>query len=400
MKIACIGLNSNLINSNEQCEVIKYLNKKIYEIGENISLISYFDNSLDKIKSIIADKYDVLFIVGTSQVIYNHNIKDNLSRIFNEKMQNSDVCYSNLKRYCEDHNIPFSMQEEMEIMLPTNSIPLLTKTNYNNGFMYKFSETYVIFLPDSLEFIEENYLNYILPLLNDLIDIKSEYQVIKCFGILEKDIKNLINEYYNVPDISINIISDDLDNAIYIRYNNNSNFAKIQEVISNIISKLNKFIYSLEDESIYKMAIDLLTVQHKKVTIAETITLGNITSKLCEYGNSYIHSSNIFVHFDDMISKLGVDKSEIEDYGKYSVNTVYELANSLLCSNSADIVLFVLGDIGNKNNTCFMAVGDIDGIHVYKNKINIKNQKTIENLSKTAVFYLIKKLKQNDLHFM
>ena len=46
-----------------------------------------------------------------------------------------------------------------------------------------------------------------------------------------------------------------------------------------------------------------------------------------------------------------------------------------------------------------MAIGDFDGIHVYKNKINIKNLNLIGNLSKTALFYLIKKLKQNDLCF-
>ena len=400
MKISCIGLNSNLINSNEQIEVIKYLNKKLYEIGENVSLISYFDNNLDKLKTLLQSDNNILFFVGNSQVIYNHNIKDNLSRIFGEKLQPSDVCYGNLRKYCEDHNIPFSMKEEMEVMLPTNSIPLISKNNYNNGFMYKYNEMYIIFVPDSLEFIKENYINYILPLINDLINIKLDYQVIKCFGILEKDIKIIINDYYNIPEISINIIGDDLDNAIYIRYNSSSNFAKIQEIMSDIISKLNKYIYSLEDESIYKMAIDLLSVQHKKLIIAETITLGNITRKLCEIDNSNIYSSKIFVNYNDIINTLDISKSTITDYGKYSVNTVYEFSNSLLESNPADIVLFALGDNSSADNICFMAVGDLDGIHVYKNKINIKDDKTIENLSKTAVFYLIKKLKQNDLHFI
>ena len=87
----------------------------------------------------------------------------------------------------------------------------------------------------------------------------------------------------------------------------------------------------------------------------------------------------------------------MSDYGKYSVNTVYELANAMLETKTGDLVLFVLGD--KNSDICYMAIGDFDGIHVYKNKINIKNLNLIGNLSKTALFYLIKKLKQNDLCF-
>ena len=81
MKIACIALNSNLIDIEEQTKIINFLNKKLYEIGENISLISYFDNSLEKLKQQIQDNFDLIFFIGTSQVIYNHNIKENLSLV-------------------------------------------------------------------------------------------------------------------------------------------------------------------------------------------------------------------------------------------------------------------------------------------------------------------------------
>ena len=64
--------------------------------------------------------------------------------------------------------------------------------------------------------------------------------------------------------------------------------------------------------------------------------------------------------------------------------------------SNADISVFVLGDTA-ESDICYMAIGDVDGIHVYKNKINDKSDNLIENISKTAIFYLIKKLKRNDL---
>lgn len=401
MKISCIILNSNLINCSEQTEVVNYISKKLYEIGENISLISYFDNSIEKIKNIVDDNNNIVFLIGTSQVLFNLGIKQNISRLFNEQMQNSDVCYNKMKLYCENHNIPFSMQEENEVQLPTNSIPLVSKNNYNNGFVYNKDNSFTIFLPDSLDFTRENFDKII-----DIANLKKsdnndfEYQTIKCFGILESDIKKLIGEYFNYSDISIDIVSNDLDNTIYIKYNTSSNYSKVQEYISSIISILNKYIYSLDDDSVYKMANELLSIQRKNVAIGETITLGNITKEMAQISPQFISSSNIYVNFESIINDLKIDDNIIREYGKYSVNTVYEFANALLDKHPNDIVVFVLGDMSNKENTCFMAIGDIDGIHVYKNKINIKNDKTISNLSKTAIFYLIKKLKQNDLHFM
>ena len=97
-------------------------------------------------------------------------------------------------------------------------------------------------------------------------------------------------------------------------------------------------------------------------------------------------------------NKLSIDKNIIDSYGEYSVNTIYELSNSLLEHSTADIVVFTLGD--KNHDICYMCIGDIDGIHVYKNKINIKDDNMVINLTKTAIFYLIRKLKQNNLQFI
>ena len=397
MKISCIALNSNLIQSDEQNKIINFLNTKLYEIGESISLISYFDNSYEKLKNIFNDNYDLIFFIGTSQSIYNHNIKDNLARIFGDKLTTIQASHTSLNKYCVMNNMIFSVAEESEELLPSKCIPLVSEEFYNNGFMYKYNDTYVIFLPDNYQFTEFNYYSYILPLINDLAGIKQEYQVIKCYGLLEKDLRSLLSEFFGLNGITINIKSEYLDNIIYIRYDINHNNIEIQNLIANIVSKLNKFIYALEDVSIYQMAIDLLKIQNKTLSIAETITHGEITKSLADLFATNLDSC-IYLNYNKMVSELGLDKRVIDHYGKYSVNTVYELSNLLLEKKSSDLVLFVLGN-SEESDMSYIAIGDLDGIHVYKNKINCNNLTRIDTLSKTAIFYLIKKLKQNSLQF-
>ena len=398
MRIGIVALNSNLIHSNEQSNIIEYLNKKLYEIGEKVSLISYFDNNYERLRSIVQENYDLIFFIGTDEAIYNYNVKNNLSRIVGDKLANNDSSYTALKKYCNDNNIVFSMQEESEVMLPSNAIPLVSSEYYNNGFMHKFNNTYIVFLPENIDFVKINYESYILPLVREITMISSECQVIKCFGILEKDIRSMISDYFALDNITINIISDNLDSAIYIRYNKDCDHQKTQSTISDIVSILNKFIYALEDVSIYEMATQLLKLYNKTISIGETITLGNITRELSQLNSNLINDSHIYLKFDAMKAELGLDNKVIDQFGKYSVNSVYELCNGLLEKYGADNALFVLAD-NDIRDICYVAVGDLDGIHVYKNKINTKDLCYVDNISKTAIFYLIKKLKQNSLQF-
>lgn len=397
MKISTLILNSNLIECDEQSGVLQFIKTKLYEIGENVSLISYFDNNLDKLRNIFSDNYDLIFCIGSNSHIYNHNIKENLARIFGDKLNSFEATYSSLTKYCQKNNTPFSMQEEMEVLIPSKSIPLVSDEIDSNGFMYKYNNTYVIYLPPNLRFAKDNYFAYILPLISDLTSINKDYQVLKCFGLLEKDIRGLIKEYFGNPHLNINIISNDLDHSVYIRYNDNIDQSKLQDIMSGICTKLSKFIYATDDVNIYQMAVDLLKIRNKKLSIAETLTFGNITKSLATIDPSVIHESYLFTNYDILYSSVPIDRKVVDTYGKYSIQTVYEYANKILENTSSDIVMFLLGD-NNDKELNYMAIGDINGIHVYKNK-TITNDKLIENLSKTAVFYLIKNLKQNDLQF-
>lgn len=396
MKISCIALNSNSINTQNQFKIIDYLKVKLYEIGENISLISYFDNSEEKLKSVNISSYDFVFVIGTNSTIYNNNIKQNLCKIFSDKLKDFDSSVNSLKKYCLKNNIPFSVQEEMECKLPSASIPLCDEDYYDNGFMYKFNNTYIVYLPDNMSFVTNSYQRYILPLLNDLIGFKRDFVVLKCFGILEKDIKTILSEYFDKKDISLQIRSDGLDSAIYIRYGSTLEKVALQNIISDICSKLSKFIYATDDISLYDMALDLLSLRNKKIIIGETLTYGNVTKRLSSRKSTNITESFIFTSKEGILKYTKVNPKVIDNYGLYSVNSIYELTNAMLGLSNADIALFVLGDTQD-SDICYIACGDIDGIHVYKNKINDKSDNLIENISKTAIFYLIKKLKQNDL---
>ncbi len=106
---------------------------------------------------------------------------------------------------------------------------------------------------------------------------------------------------------------------------------------------------------------------------------------------------------NSLIKRLNVSPNVLRSYGTVSVEIAYEMAAGLLESSEADIVVVTNG-LTNFNNDkkgklCFIAVGNSDGIHVYKNTVYGNREQVVESLTQTAFFYLIKNIKQNDLFF-
>ena len=396
MKISFIGLDSNLTNIKKQDKIINSIKFNIFKIGEQASLISYFNNTFENLNNIIQDNYNLIFCIGSENALYNYNIKENFSRLFNKKIEKNFSCESALKKHCEINNLVFGSQEEMVCSLPQDSIPLCDSKYYDNGFMYRHNNTYIIYLPADYDLYLNVYSTLIMPMLKDIILTKNECVVLKCYGILEKDIRSIIENELSNKHVDIQIMSNRLDSSIHIRYNQ-ENSDSVQTIIAEICSKLSKFIYSTEDSSLYETAINLLNIQKKKIVIAETITHGNTSLNISKNDVGVIEKSYIFNNFDSIASTLKLEPRVVNQFGKFSVNTVYELDNLLLQNSTSDIAVFILGD--RSTDICYIAIGDIDGIHVYKNKIMTFNDSIIDTLTETTLFYLIKKLRQNDLQF-
>ncbi len=398
MKIAIIGINNSFIDLSRQNDVIDYIKFNMIKQGKSPSLISYFNNNIDFLRNTLNQQYDIVFFIGTDSIIFNNNIKDNIAKIIGCKLEKHNICEQSLMSYCSINNIVYSQQEELQTLFPTNSQPIFKSSYFDNGFTYKFNSTQIFFLPSNVQFVEEIYQSSLLPFINSnsYSDDNFQNMTIKCYGILEKDLRTLLSEELINPNLDISIVNCRLDNAIYIRYDNNFH-ASVQPVIADICSKLSKLIYATEDISLYKTATNLLNIQNKRISIAETITKGNITTKICNIDNSIIDKGIIVSTFDSIAKHLKIQERIVNQFGKYSVNTVYELNNLLLEQSNSDISIFVLGD--KSVDTCYIAIGDIEGIHVYKNKVSVYDNTTSQMLSETTMFYLIKKLRQNDLQF-
>lgn len=287
-----------------------------------------------------------------------------------------------------------------ELCIPQNASVLVNPYGYLQGWLLQDRKD-IFFFENSTDVINYTLTNSVVPFLRKSLKKSFECTQIKMFGLRESDAREaLASTISQFDEIIFEFYQDYQVLDLVLRYASDLSQAYVSDCISFIYQKLRKFIVTNDDTSIYQLALDLLTISNRTLCLYETVTAGNIAQSLADckgVSKHLIEHSEVCFAPQNVIKNLELNPTIINQYGYVSVNVAYEIAGVLLDKTKCDIILLTLGDLEN-DNMCYTAVGDNDGIHIYKSKINSEKD-AIKVLSDTAIFYLIKKLKQNDLYF-
>ena len=146
----------------------------------------------------------------------------------------------------------------------------------------------------------------------------------------------------------------------------------------------------------------MLFLSKRHIFIAETFTAGNFINSLilnndndsCSING--LISNNIFT----LAKSLNISREMYID-NDINVKFISEITSKIYDKNKCDLLVCLLGKYSKQSyyNTGYIAIADEDGIHIYKNSVTGNQQDMVDVLSKSAAFYLIKKIKENNLLF-
>ncbi len=407
MRATCIVPSSDVLLGKKSDNTIQYLSKRLLESGITFSRINTIQNAPNEILSEIEDSKDNLVVIlGEKSSVKNVNIKKAIANYYDTELVQNNVAINAVQNYYKKQGQPVLLEHENEYYLPENSRVIINSNGPMQGFFIRNNEKSILFLPNDILMVSKMYNYSVLPILLESFSLEYLAYNIKTFGIVEKDILSLLKDLLsNKYKILITTYPQDLEVGIVVRYNKSLSGEIIDKFIQKIYERLNKYIYANEDVSIYKSALDLLKLQNKKIAIAECITGGNVMAGLlaCDIeASKYIVDGVVCNTNKSKHDRAKVDNGVLSNYACNSPEMAYEIGAGMLEVTNADLVLVTAGDteFNPRNKSYSIAVGDNAGIHVYKNTFIGTHEQIIESVSKTSMFYLIKKLKQNDLSFI
>lgn len=251
---------------------------------------------------------------------------------------------------------------------------------------------------------EQEIETYLDKMLTFVLQNQPQYkqcQTFKTFGLSEQNIKQVLADLIKNKDkISINVYSDNLDSEIIIR--SKSEQVAFNEYVGKVFSRLNKYIYAEEAITMEQTLFKLLSNANLCVSFGESITHGNIVNSLMTANpefSKYIKATYVFQDAKNICDRISAKTSTIQNFGNSSVETIFEVSSNIINETGSDIVCGVVGSFENEVCKSYAAVGDKNAIHVYKNTFCGTYAEVIDSTTKSTLFYLIKKLRQNDFHF-
>lgn len=409
MKTSILRISNDILLGKKQDNLSQYLLKNCLEIGEIISCVNTCENHPEQItKQISNSESDFIIVIGENISSRNANIKKTIASIVGQEFIKNNLAESTVKAFYAESNIPVLFDSENEYYLPSGANLLPVTISALQSFIVTGNNKTFVFIPGELDVVKYVFTNYLKDLIKQNLSTKYTTTTIKTFGISEKDIYSILSDLVkNKYKILFLTYPNNLEVSIVIRYNETLEPEIINDIIYKVYERLNKYIYAEEEVTIVQRAVDLLNIGSRKLAVAETITGGNISTNLIKQCNNISNTlieSLILTNKESLTSRLKVSPVILNQYSIASVEVAYEMAAGLLETSNADLVLTTSGLIDYAENDkigklCYIAVGNSDGIHVYKNVLYGTREQVIDSLTQTAFFYLIKNIKQNDLFF-
>lgn len=335
----------------------------------------------------------------------NLSLNGYLSQLCNCQMIENPYIKQALQEYYKKHNQVPTKDEENGWKIPSLAHAVINPNGMVQGYLLSFKNNIFCVLPNNYQEAREMFDDVVLNFLLDNQKKKYKSYTFKTFGLSENGITQVLyNELKNKDKVTINFFSKPFEVDIVIKALADNQH--LENIAKSILLKLDKFIYAVEDVPIESVLYELLRLNDITVGFVEDITCGELMSRLNKQApdaKKYIAPSFVLTKIEDKITKFSIDKNLFDESGDINANVAYTLAVEYLKNNKADLVIATVGTTTSKENIkaglSFIAIGDRNEVHVYKNIFKGSHEQIVDSICSASYFYLIKKLKKNDFHF-
>jgi len=398
MKVSVVSFN--------YCESVKFLYEKLKEYGVEIEYCFVAEQTKDKVlqfAELVEESSDVVFYVGGLGLSSNDVLKETLAQRYKVDMVIQQISYDFFAKYIQTSKkiVPPDHVQQRILAFPDGFDCYPNNFGYELSAFGRFFGKEIFLLPDNIEECKCIFENYIKAFL-DKQTKQTKTNVYKVFGLEKSEIefklfaicKNKANFFVNT-DIAN-------DSKIIIKFGSKVGQSDVDEINCSIMQEFADFLYAVDDRSLNEIAVDLLKLYKRQLSVAESLTGGEIVASLVSVpGASEVLFEGCTTYANGAKNRrLFVKKQTLDQFGAVSQQTAYQMATGLLETSQCDVVVATTGIAGPGGGSdkkpvglTYIAVGDLSGIHIHKYVFSGNRNQIRQKAAKTALFLLVKLIK-------
>lgn len=222
-------------------------------------------------------------------------------------------------------------------------------------------------------------------------------ETIKICGLSGEEIAERLKKFDGFG-VDFSVKEDCLDATITMKSTGDK--TTFEMVKSRVYNVFEEEVYSAVDGVLEEIAAKLLKMNNRTLAVAESLTGGEICSRLTAIPgiSANFYEGIVCYNRGSKMDRLGVPKTVLGEYGAVSRETAYAMVKGL-CRRPVDIALATTGlagpagDEGKPVGLVYIAVGGGDFITVFERKFSGSRNEIRKATSNVALFYLIRYLK-------
>ena len=364
-------LAGHTLNSNAA-----WISKELKNIGVKVIkhvVIADEKNAIIEALDHIEEETDYIFITGGLGPTEDDRTKAVITSYFGGKLVLSEEAYKWVEAFfAKRGRIPTERNREQAV-IPDNAERIINKMGTASGMIFRKDKKSYFIMPGVPYEMQGMMTDSILPELSKYSNVSLTELQVNTFGLAESDIADRIMAV--MPDIEQNMSIGYYPSVkgITIRLGGNDR-SKVEKAQQTIIDMLGDSVYSLQDESMAGIVVNLCKSKNLIITVAESCTGGAIANMITNVpGSSAVFQEGLIVYSNDAkIHTLGVRPEILEKYGAVSEETVQAMVKGLKNKTGADIAIGVSGIAGPDGATPGKAVGLVYIAVAYKDSIYVQ----------------------------
>lgn len=221
-------------------------------------------------------------------------------------------------------------------------------------------------------------------------------EIVKICGLTKSEILKKLSRFED-SGVSFEVDEDCLDAKITMSTPRSNR--KFEDVKCAVYNTFQNEVYSATDASLLELVGHFLKVNGRVLGVAESLTGGEICSRLTEIPgiSECFYEGIVCYNIASKAERLGVRRETLEKYGAISKQTAYEMVQGITAA-PVDIGLATTGlagpsgDEGKPVGLVYIGVGAGEFILVFERKFKGSRNHIRKCTANVALFYLLRYL--------
>ena len=385
-------------------------------LSENLNLMGFDvmyhfvvgDNPL-RLKEKLADAFtdtDLVILTGGLGPTQDDLTKEMVAEYMGVEMYLDDNVVADLKSFFEKRGRGMAENNMKQAYLPAGCTPFYNASGTAPGFALEKDGKVAVCLPGPPREMKWLFENGVRDYLQQFMEKKMVYRVIRTIGIGESDLEMLLMPLIDgQTDPTIATYAKEGECTLRVASQRDSEeeaSAAVDAMTERIKALAGEYIYSYDDEELNEVVVRLLKEKGLTIASAESCTGGMFASAITDVAGAseVLSSSYVTYSAESKIKEVGVPAETIERFGVVSKETAEAMAAGAKKRSGADIAISITGfagpeyDPGQEAGEAYIgyAMGDIKGHFEVHTRRNIRkwNRRYFMLRMLRAVYLLIR----------